>query len=1052
MAIAVLVEIDLGDPVQPRLAPGVDEHRDLDAVAGRERERLEQLPPRGHLPGKRLSHACELGVEQLERGTRHQVVDAPSPLGLRSDVARDRAAVEGLDERHPGLADERPEQAACEVRGEPLCVGIEEADELAAEHRQRSPHGIALAKHRPVGGHQLCLLPHDGPGVLGHGRCAVGRGGIDDSYLIDRPHLAKLDERGDDVPHGLSALARRQAHRHALLALARDPLGWKQRMVEGAGFRPALGGGAGHRLYYLKPVAQDRRLDPWSALLDDGLRDGRLVHEAHEGPGRASLVDLPPELHPEVLAALRRLGVEHLYSHQASALYAASEGTAIVTTGTASGKSLCFNLPTLHILCGQTRARALYLYPTKALAQDQARALASFGLTKRVRPAIYDGDTAREARAQIRKSANIVLTNPDMLHVGILPNHAAWADLFANLAVVVIDEAHVYRGVFGSHVANVLRRLRRIAAAYGTQPRFLLTSATIANPVDLAERLTGLDDVRLIDDDGSPAPHRRIAVWNPPLTDEVLGARRSPLAEAAELLARLVRDGARTICFMKSRKGVEVLSRLIEQDLRDTDPELAERIAPYRAGYTPGQRRELERRLTSGELRAVITTDALELGIDIGELDAAVVVTFPGTVASLRQMWGRAGRSSIGRRGRGLAVYVAGEDALDQFFCRHPDDFLDRSVEAAILDHESALIYRAHLLCAAHEGPLSREDGEFLGPRWEAHAEVLLGMGELRRRAPAGRRRAGDHQDSERAGTALESYVLRRADGYPAAEVSLRSASPETFAIVDVSSGELLGSTEAARAHSTIHEGAVYMHLGRSYEVHELDLERRRALVAPFAGDWYTQPKRETDTEIAGLLDRREALGVTLSFGDVNVTETVLAYQRRRLSDHAQVDLVALELPPTSFATQALWFKLSPGDPAAGGLAGTLPLEMLLGALHATEHAQIAVLPLIAMCDRWDIGGLSTNFHPQTGAPTIFIYDGHPGGIGIARVAFSRFEELCEDARRLIAECPCSSGCPSCVQSPKCGNLNEPLSKAGARVLLESLLSAAAQPLVPAPL
>jgi DEAD/DEAH box helicase domain-containing protein len=767
-------------------------------------------------------------------------------------------------------------------------------------------------------------------------------------------------------------------------------------------------------------LALDRKTEPWSALLDEGLADGRLVREAREGPGRARLVEPPPELHPDVLAALARLGIERLYSHQAQALHSAWAGPTIVTTGTASGKSLCFNLPTLDVLCRDARARALYLYPTKALAQDQARALASFGLTKRVRPAIYDGDTPREARAQIRRNSNVVLTNPDMLHVGILPNHPAWADLFANLAVVVIDEAHVYRGVFGSHVANVLRRLRRIAAAHGTEPRFLLTSATIANPVELAERLTGLQDVRLIDADGSPAPGRRIAVWNPPLTDEQLGARRSALGEAAELLARLVREGARAICFIKSRKGVELLSKLVQEDLQKTDPALAELVAPYRAGYTPQQRRALEGRLARGELRAVVTTDALELGIDIGELDAAVVVTFPGTVASLRQMWGRAGR-----RERGLALYVAGEDALDQFFCRHPEDFLERPVEAAILDHESPLIFRGHLLCAAHEGPLSREDGEFLGPRWEAHAELLLSAGELRKR------------DSSRG----ETYVLRKPGGYPAGEVSLRSASPETFAIVDVCTGELLGSTEGARAHSTVHQGAIYLHLGRTYEVRELDLERRRALVAPFSGDWYTQPKRVTDTAIVRLLDRRETLGVALSFGEVEVTDTVLAYQRRRLPDHAQIDLVALDLPPVSFPTQALWFELD-----AQELAETVPLDVLLGALHAAEHAQIAVLPLIAMCDRWDIGGLSTNYHPQTGAATIFLYDGHPGGVGIARTAFARFEELCGDAHRLIAECPCASGCPSCVQSPKCGNLNEPLSKAGARALLERMLAFTLEP------
>jgi DEAD/DEAH box helicase domain-containing protein len=786
-------------------------------------------------------------------------------------------------------------------------------------------------------------------------------------------------------------------------------------------------------------MATTRTLEPWSALIDEARDDGRLVREAREGPGRARLVNMPEELHADVVAGLGRAGIERLYSHQAQALASAWERTTIVTTGTASGKSLCFNLPTLDALCRDAFARALYLYPTKALAQDQARALGAFGLTKQVRPAIYDGDTPRDTRGDIRRRANIVLTNPDMLHVGILPNHGGWERLFSHLRIVVIDEAHVYRGVFGSHVANVLRRLLRVAAAYGSEVRVLLASATIANPVELAERLTGLDDVGLIDGDGSPTPRRQIAMWNPPLTDEAIGARRSALGEAAELLARLVRDGARCICFMKSRKGVELLARMVREDLQRSDPELAERVAPYRAGYTPQQRRQLEARLTSGELRAVITTDALELGIDIGELDAAVVVTFPGTVASLRQMWGRAGR-----RGKGLAVYVAGEDALDQFFCRHPDEFLERAVEAAILDHESAQIHQAHLLCAAYEGPLEQRDAEFFGPRWEAHAEALVSAGLLRKRVAG--RGSSEPEAGPGGGGGREMYVPRRPADYPAANVSLRSASPDSFAIVDVSSGELLGQTEAARAHSTIHDGAIYLHLGRSYEVRELDLEHRRALVAPFDGDWYTQPKRETDTNIERLLDCRETLGVKLSFGEVSVTETVLGYQRKRLADHAQVDLVMLDLPQTSFSTQALWFELDGATLAGldgdgdGVREGGVPINALLGSLHATEHAQIAVLPLIAMCDRWDIGGLSTNVHPQTGGPTIFIYDGHPGGIGITRLAYQRFEELCRDAHRLITECPCESGCPSCIQSPKCGNLNEPLSKVGAQALLEGLL------------
>jgi DEAD/DEAH box helicase domain-containing protein len=762
-----------------------------------------------------------------------------------------------------------------------------------------------------------------------------------------------------------------------------------------------------------KLAAMTREIEPWTALLEGARGDGRLVGEAFEHARAARFEALPPGLHPQLQAALRATGIERLYSHQARALEAAWRGPTIVTTGTASGKSLCFNLPALDTLLRDPKARALYLYPTKALAQDQARALAALGLHDAIRPAIYDGDTAREARADIRRKANLILTNPDMLHLGILPHHDSWSTLFANLAVVVVDEAHIYRGVFGSHVANVLRRLRRIAAAHGTQPRFLLASATIANPLELAERLTGLDEVALIDDDGSPSAGRRIAIWNPPVSDEVLGVRRSALAEGAELLAGLVVAGARTICFVRSRKGVELLARITRDELERLGAgELGELVTPYRAGYTAAQRREIEARLVAGEVRAVVTTDALELGIDVGALDAAVVVTFPGTIASLRQMWGRAGR-----RRRGFACYVAGEDALDQFFARHTEDFLDRPVESAILDHESEEIHLAHLLCAAHEGPLSERDTEFFGPLTLAYLERLEGLGELR--AKAGQ------------------FVLRRRERYPAGEVSLRSASRDAFEIVDVRSGEALGTAEFARAFSTLHPGAIYLHLGRSFYVRELDLDARRALVEPFDGDWYTQPKRETDTLIERLLDRRETLGVTLSFGRVLVTETVLAFQRRRLSDHQEIDLCALELPATRFATQAMWFELG------GGTLEHFPLELLLGSLHAVEHAQIAVLPLLAMCDRWDIGGLSTNAHPQTGGPTIFIHDGHPGGVGIARLAFAHFEELASDAHRLIAECSCRDGCPSCVQSPKCGNLNEPLSKGGAGELLERMLAGA---------
>jgi DEAD/DEAH box helicase domain-containing protein len=753
-------------------------------------------------------------------------------------------------------------------------------------------------------------------------------------------------------------------------------------------------------------VAAVRETEPWEALLESGREDERLVHDDVYEARSARTVSIPEDLDWRVIEALRGAGVERLYEHQEQAVRCAFAGPTVVTTGTASGKSLCFQLPTLEVLISDPTARALYLYPTKALAQDQARALHGFGLHKAIRPAIYDGDTPRAERSAIRKRSNLILTNPDMLHVGILPHHDAWDDLLSNLAFVVIDEAHVYRGVFGSHVGNVLRRLRRVAAIHGTEPRFLLTSATIANPIDLAERLTGLSDFQLVDRDTAPKATRRVAMWNPPLLDEQLGVRASALYEAAEVFAELIAGGARTICFMKSRKGVELILRHAVDRL---EPELAERIAPYRAGYTPAQRHDIQHRLTTGELLGVVATDALELGIDIGELDAAVCVTFPGTVASLRQMWGRAGR-----RGRGLAVYIAGEDALDQFFCRHPDDFLARPVEAAILDPGSSEIYAEHLVCAAHEAPLSAADDEILGPQWHEHAKALADAGVLRERATG--------------------FVPKRADDYPAARVALRSASADSFVLVDASSGEVLGTIEAGRAYSTVHEGAVYLHLGRSYLVRDLDLPGRRAMLEPFSGDYFTQTKRESMTYIERLIERRETSGVTLSFGSVVYSEVVLGYQRRGLQDHALIDFQTLDLPTTEYHTKALWYELD--DLIA---AEPFPPEHLLGALHALEHAQIAVLPLIAMCDRWDIGGLSTNAHPQTGCPTLFIYEGHPGGVGISRRGYDEFARLVGDAQRLIGECPCRDGCPSCVQSPKCGNLNEPLSKRGALELLRRL-------------
>jgi DEAD/DEAH box helicase domain-containing protein len=750
----------------------------------------------------------------------------------------------------------------------------------------------------------------------------------------------------------------------------------------------------------------------WTDALEGLLagEDERLVARAHQPGHPAETVPLPDDLHPAVVAALERRGITSLFTHQVQAWDSVMrDGDTIVTTGTASGKSLCFNLPVLHVLAGDPRARALYLYPTKALAQDQARSLHELQIPA-LRHSIYDGDTPQAERAAIRRRANVVLTNPDMLHVGILPHHGGWGDFLANLALVVVDEAHVYRGVFGSHVANVLRRLRRMADAYGTRPRFVLTSATIANPVSLARELTGLE-FQLVERDGSPRGPREVVMCNPPLLDERTGRRASSLGEAAGVFADLIGNGVRTICFARSRRAAELIYRFARDRLQDTGDH-ADRVTPYRAGYTPQQRRDIEGRLASGELLGVVTTNALELGIDIGHLDAAMSVTFPGTVASLRQQWGRAGRTERG----GLAMYVAGDDALDQFFCRHPDEFLDRPVEAAILDHTSEIIYMSHLRAAAYEAPLTAGDVETLGPGMPAAADRLVTTGALRKRD--GR------------------WQLRGAD-FPAGRLSLRSASTDSFAIVDAEDGELIGFVEAERAFSTVHPGAIYLHLGEPYEVEDLELDQRRAIVRPAEGHWYTQPKIDTETFIEEAREERDALGVPLRFGIVSVMQEVVAFQRKRMSDHEVIDLQTLDLPEQNFVTQALWYEVPEQH------VGDLGLQELLGALHAAEHSQIAVLPLIAMCDRWDIGGLSTNYHHQTGCPTIFIYDGHPGGVGITKRGFEEFERLVSDARRLLAECPCESGCPSCVQSPKCGNLNEPLSKAGALGLMGSMMGAA---------
>jgi DEAD/DEAH box helicase domain-containing protein len=733
----------------------------------------------------------------------------------------------------------------------------------------------------------------------------------------------------------------------------------------------------------------------WADLLEGD----ELAHVVTEPARAPQLAPVPEDLHPRVA---ERLAFDTLYTHQRATWDAAKRGEhVIVTTGTASGKTLAFNLPVLDAVARDPKLRTLYLYPTKALAQDQARSLAAFALPN-TRAAIYDGDTPGDRRWQIRKWANLILTNPDMLHVGVLPHHDRWGDVLANLRYVVVDEAHVYRGVFGSHVANVLRRLRRLAHVYGAEPQFLLASATIANPGELASRLLGVD-ATVVSRDAAPRAERTIAFWNPELLDEELGTRASALGEASRLYATLVSRGLRTIVFAKSRRAAELIHRFTVDRV---DGAVGERLAPYRAGYTPEQRRAIERRLTSGELLGVSATNALELGIDIGLLDCAICVGFPGTVASLRQQWGRAGR-----RGHGLALLVASEDALDQYFMREPDALLGRRVEAAILHNGNPRVLDGHVRAAAFEGPLDDDDRATLGDDFLDRAPHLSDL----KRTPRG-------------------FVWAGRD-YPAARVSLRSASPDAVTVVEQESGSVLGIVELERAYSTVHQGAVYLHLGEPYHVELLDLEQRTALVSPFHGDWYTMAKKETETQILEERAHERRLGLDLCFGAVGVTEQVIAYQRRRISTQEAMDVIELDLPETEFETEAVWYL-----PSVTQLEGLEELPKLLGSLHAAEHTMIAVLPLWAMCDRWDIGGLSTNLHFQTGRPTVFVYDGHPGGVGITEHGFEIFEGWVEDTARLLAECPCAHGCPSCVQSPKCGNLNEPLDKAGALGLLRRML------------
>jgi DEAD/DEAH box helicase domain-containing protein len=763
------------------------------------------------------------------------------------------------------------------------------------------------------------------------------------------------------------------------------------------------------------------------------LRDGRellerLLAGSCESPLRhvttipartAAEVDWPPWVPDELRVSLAGAGVSAPWAHQVAVAELARAGChVVVATGTASGKSLAYQLPVLTELLAHASATALYLAPTKALAADQIRSVEALGLAA-LRPASFDGDTPMVERDWVRSHARWVFTNPDMLHHGLLARHDRWARLLRRLRFVVIDECHAYRGVFGSHVALLLRRLRRVTARYGAFPVFLLASATAADPAASASRLTGLDTVA-VTEDGSPCGARTIALWEPPLLDELTGengapVRRSAGAESARLLADLVTEGARTLVFVRSRRGAELTALGAQWALTAAAADdLACRVAAYRAGYLAEERRSLEAALEAGELLGVASTNALELGIDIAGLDAVVLAGYPGTRASFWQQAGRAGRAGSGA----LVVFVARDDPLDTYLVHHSAALLGASVEATVLDPTNPYVLRPQLACAAAELPLTDSCLDLLGGGVARSVVGELATEGMLRRRPGG-----------------WFWACPRQRPHP--EVDIRGSGGGQVAVVEADTGRLLGTVDAGSACTAVHPGAVYLHRGDSFVVDELDLESGIALVHPEEPAWHTSARSVTDICVVSVLDRRRCAGVSVALGEVEVTSQVVSYLRRLPSGEV-LDAVSLDLPASTLCTRAVWFTVSEAVLEAAGL---VPAAWP-GALHAAEHAAIGLLPLVATCDRWDIGGVSTARHPDTGEPTVFVHDGHPGGAGFADRAHAAVVPWLTATRDAIAACECPAGCPSCVQSPKCGNANDPLDKAGAITVLDAVLAA----------
>jgi len=731
-------------------------------------------------------------------------------------------------------------------------------------------------------------------------------------------------------------------------------------------------------------------------------------------------------LYPTTRAALTRIGISRLYAHQAEALDFVRRGqSTVVATGTASGKSLCYLLPLLEMTAEQAgkdgtapganlstekNPTAILLFPTKALARDQLRRLRALQMPGLEAVAV-DGDTPPAKRRYARQHATVILTNPDMLHASILPGHPQWASFLRRLHLVGIDEFHTYRGVFGSHVAHIMRRLRRLAASYAAHPVFVCSSATLGKPAQHAAAITGIP-MHAITQDTSPSPPRSTILWNPPLLNAKKGIRVSGVGETAALLGWSVAHGMQTLAFARSRKAAELIAHLAKQALGDS-PEAAQ-IACYRGGYLSKERRALEEQIASGELRGLSTTNALELGMDIHGLDAVILCGFPSTIASFRQQTGRAGRGDT----PSLAILVAGQDQLDQWYMTQPEALFTRTPTPAVVNSENPVIADPHLACAAYELPL-RSSEPILGENMDVRAAPLLEAGLLRMRKgrlfPSG-------------GRSL------------ARSISIRSSDARTVSILNRKSGQMIGSVDTGRAAWTVHPGAIYLHQGETYEVTELDITKGVAHATPSPTEYYTEPRAETDIRIAHT-DRTMPLGDTgalLCLGSVEVTQRITGYRQRPFDrpPSRNTKTIALDLPAKSLHTRAFWYLI----PDELFVICNVSPDTLQGTIHACEHAGIGILPLFAICDRWDIGGVSTQRHPQTGVATWFIHEGTTGGTGIAEEGFATGRAHAEATLHVVESCTCTESCPGCVQSPKCGNWNEPLDKAGAVLLLQGLL------------